>query len=1014
MLKQTMRTLGRAVVWPPARHKMWGGAARAGGPASSQPDIIRRAAQAQSLRDWAAAQALWQQATQDFPEHVACWLQLGNMCNELGRHDEARAAFSAAGRLDPLGCEPLEGCAGVYERTGDWYAALKGWTALIDLLASPGRAARPDDARHLAHALLHAASNALLAEQPGLAAELMARGEQACEGFADQPGYTLLRARLLKRADPRAALAVLRPVLAADGTDDAACFEFGSLALDHGDPVEGAAIVAGAVARRPADISFLRLLTDLHSRARDWRAVCDLAQRMAAVEPRETAHLRRALDAALAMKDMVTARRLARAHVRASGGESIALHDLARAYEDAGEFDRARLLFRLLTHRWPHSDWHVARHVVLSAVRWSLPEADRLLRARIAARGRTLELDRAYCRAAFVSGNMSEAGRRLAWFIDAHPDDEDAKLFLGYVIANTEGIDAAERHFLDLGARTFQAKGALIGAAHMAMRRRDSHAVHERWATVVGVYPEDTIGHVEYARSAYEIRDIGLALQIARERLAALPTDVTMGEFYAWLLTAIGRFEDAWNYLATLRRHTGANWSVLELAVQNAAQTGRLDSDFDQILRAVPASGTRPDGRRFYHALRQLAAARRTDLIPALVDRAAIEARHLAWLAPYLHDAGATNAQSTQTAVAPQVEVRWAHARAMVRSDIADWIRKADDQDIRRVIGRPRHDQPTVHIVNKFEQVRGGSELHALDVAARVSKHAKVELWAPEMPHPHFSAACGVKSIEPGQGRVPHGGVLVMIGVYFDIIPWIRRTRPTRVIFLYNTFEAPLLFERIEEVHTYTGIMPELLYCSDMMGQEVELPGFFEPSPVDIEHFHPRPEPFAPDHRFTLGRHSRDVIEKHHAQDWKVYEAVADLGGRSILLGGTCMQRTFPDVAGLELLPARADKIVEFLQGLDCYYYNTSTWIEPWGRVVVEAMACGLPVLVSDIGGYAQMIEHGRNGLLFSTVDEAARMIRDLAADPALRRRLGAEARRSVEMLLGPAALERLVSFYLA
>jgi hypothetical protein len=252
-----------------------------------------------------------------------------------------------------------------------------------------------------------------------------------------------------------------------------------------------------------------------------------------------------------------------------------------------------------------------------------------------------------------------------------------------------------------------------------------------------------------------------------------------------------------------------------------------------------------------------------------------------------------------------------------------------------------------------------------------------------------------------------------MIGVYFDIIPWIRRTRPSRVIFLYNTFEAPLLFERIEEVHAYTGILPELLYCSDMMGAEVGLPGLFEPSPVDIDQFRPRAAPFDAGHRFTLGRHSRDVIEKHHGQDWKVYEAVAALGGQSVLLGGTCMQRSFPPIDGLQMLPARAERIAEFLQDLDCFYYNTSTWIEPWGRVVVEAMACGLPVVVSTMGGYAQMIEHGRNGLVFSTVEEASSMIRDLAADPALRHRLGTAARSSVETLLGPAALERLVSYYL-
>jgi glycosyltransferase involved in cell wall biosynthesis len=188
----------------------------------------------------------------------------------------------------------------------------------------------------------------------------------------------------------------------------------------------------------------------------------------------------------------------------------------------------------------------------------------------------------------------------------------------------------------------------------------------------------------------------------------------------------------------------------------------------------------------------------------------------------------------------------------------------------------------------------------------------------------------------------------------------------------------------------------------------------FEPSPVDIELFRPRATPLPPDRRFTVGRHSRDVIEKHHAQDWRVYEVATQAGGQVRLLGGTCMKHVFPNTCGIEFLPARSDGIAEFLRDLDCFYYNTSTWIEPWGRVVIEAMGCGLPVLVSDTGGYAQAIEHGRSGLVFHTVDEAVELMRQLAADPALRQRLGDEARRSVETLLGAPALARIASFYLA
>ncbi|MBW7922713.1 MAG: glycosyltransferase family 4 protein [Rubellimicrobium sp.] len=62
---------------------------------------------------------------------------------------------------------------------------------------------------------------------------------------------------------------------------------------------------------------------------------------------------------------------------------------------------------------------------------------------------------------------------------------------------------------------------------------------------------------------------------------------------------------------------------------------------------------------------------------------------------------------------------------------------------------------------------------------------------------------------------------------------------------------------------------------------------------------------------------------------------------------------------------------------------------------VMEAMACGLPVVVSRIGGTADMIDDGRDGILVPQQDEPAiaDALRRLATDPALRARMGRAAR---------------------
>ena len=49
-----------------------------------------------------------------------------------------------------------------------------------------------------------------------------------------------------------------------------------------------------------------------------------------------------------------------------------------------------------------------------------------------------------------------------------------------------------------------------------------------------------------------------------------------------------------------------------------------------------------------------------------------------------------------------------------------------------------------------------------------------------------------------------------------------------------------------------------------------------------------------------------------------------------------------------------------------------SLWAEPLGLAAAEAVVRGVPVIASSIGGLAEIVEHGRSGLLFPNGDEAA------------------------------------------
>jgi glycosyltransferase involved in cell wall biosynthesis len=74
------------------------------------------------------------------------------------------------------------------------------------------------------------------------------------------------------------------------------------------------------------------------------------------------------------------------------------------------------------------------------------------------------------------------------------------------------------------------------------------------------------------------------------------------------------------------------------------------------------------------------------------------------------------------------------------------------------------------------------------------------------------------------------------------------------------------------------------------------------------------------------------------------------------------------------------------------------SYAEGTPRVLLEAGACGLPLVGSDIAGCRGVIEHGRNGFLVPVRDPVAlaEALRKLIHDVELRRRMGIESRRIV------------------
>lgn len=91
-----------------------------------------------------------------------------------------------------------------------------------------------------------------------------------------------------------------------------------------------------------------------------------------------------------------------------------------------------------------------------------------------------------------------------------------------------------------------------------------------------------------------------------------------------------------------------------------------------------------------------------------------------------------------------------------------------------------------------------------------------------------------------------------------------------------------------------------------------------------------------------------------------------------------------------------------------------STGGESFGIVLVEAMASGLPIVASDIPGYASVVQHGKQGLLVEpkNIEMLAMSLIRLLSDAGLREKMGREGRDKAAQFSWKNVSQRVLEFY--
>jgi glycosyltransferase involved in cell wall biosynthesis len=192
------------------------------------------------------------------------------------------------------------------------------------------------------------------------------------------------------------------------------------------------------------------------------------------------------------------------------------------------------------------------------------------------------------------------------------------------------------------------------------------------------------------------------------------------------------------------------------------------------------------------------------------------------------------------------------------------------------------------------------------------------------------------------------------------------------------------------------------------------------PLPVDTERFRPAAAGQASTRPFTAGYVGRLAQEKGVDTLLEALPLMDDAEARLLIAGDGPERNSLVAAAqrnGLENRITWAgyvphDAVAETYRAMDVLVVPSRTvpsWKEQFGRVVVEALACGVPVIASDSGELPNLVEQTGGGWLFREGDSAdlARVIGAVRTESARAASVAGRGRESVAKMFSADGVAR-------
>ncbi|MFC1774715.1 glycosyltransferase family 4 protein [Nanoarchaeota archaeon] len=146
---------------------------------------------------------------------------------------------------------------------------------------------------------------------------------------------------------------------------------------------------------------------------------------------------------------------------------------------------------------------------------------------------------------------------------------------------------------------------------------------------------------------------------------------------------------------------------------------------------------------------------------------------------------------------------------------------------------------------------------------------------------------------------------------------------------------------------------------------------------------------------FIIGFVGRIGREKDLGTLYKAFKKIKKTHKCKLLIVGEGLTDEIPKDTDVILAGSQLD-VRPYLNAMDVFVLPSLT--ETSSLATMEAMACGLPVIVTPVGNIPEYVQDGHNGLIFSRkdVDALIERIHKLIDDPELRKVMGKNARKTI------------------